>query len=182
MPTDQSLDLAAALANHKLTPYRGRDVVRTSIKITNAGDGLSSAMRIDPVEYDPETTVYVVLECTVAKHAHMPIPDTGTYELEQSFRAGAATIVDADLVRAHIEQQQARIQAAKDNAIGKVNLEGEPGWLSDSTGTPPTEEGDEDDEQVVMRRHHMAGRHADELMDGCPICGEERAAVEAEQS
>ncbi|QOR55382.1 MAG: hypothetical protein SHS37scaffold145_33 [Phage 71_18] len=173
MPTDPALDKAAALADHQLTPYRGKPVVRTSIAITNAGDGLSNAMRIEPKELEPEETVYVVLECTVAKHQHVPIPDTGTYELGQSLKAGAATLVDADLVRPLIEAQKARIQAAKDEAAGQVNLEGNPGWLSD-------EAGDEEPEALVLRRNHMSGNHAQGLMEGCPLCDQEQAAMDAE--
>lgn len=169
MPTaDKALDLAAALRNTKLTPYRGRDVVRTSIAITNAGDGLSNAMKIDPVEYDPEGRVYVVLECTVSKHQHVPIPDTGTMELIQTFKAGTATIVDADLVKEHIAQQEARIQAAKDAATGQANLEGAHGYLGE--GVAPDSEFVEEDDATVYRRNHLAGNHEDEPVEGCPLC------------
>lgn len=168
MARDDLLDKAAALADTSLTPYRGHDVKKTTIKITNAGDGLSSAMKIDPVEFDLGDTVYVVLECEVRKHEHQAIEDTDTMQLVQTLSAQSAVVVDRDLVKKHLDEQKERIQAAKDEAAGRVNLAGEHGWLSDSDGEAP--EGDEDEETLVLRRNHMAGSHEDAAYDGCPLC------------
>src|SRR5688500_16882470 len=45
-------DAAGALApTDHLTPFDGRQVLRTSIAVSNAGDGLSEALRIDPREF-----------------------------------------------------------------------------------------------------------------------------------
>lgn len=173
------LDKAAALADKShLHQFDGRDVLATTIAITNAGDGLSKAMKVDPREFHHDEKVYVVLECDVAKVSFSPLAE-GTQELVRvhTLRAGAATIVDGDLVKAHLDQQAARIQEAKDKAAGVVNLEGEPGWLSDETGTKPDgakpEDDDEDDEAQVLRRNHMAGNHTEGQMVGCPICDEQ---------
>lgn len=178
MADTKALDLAAAHVDKShLHPFDGRDVLATTIAITNAGDGLSKAMKINPTEFHHGDKVYVVLETVVSKVSFSPLAD-GTQELVRvhTLAAGNATIVDADLVKAHLDQQAERIQAAVDEAKGRVNLDGEPGWLADSGGPVA----DEDEEALVLRRNHMAGNHADGLMEGCPVCDEEQALDAAE--
>lgn len=177
MATAQAdLDLAAAHADKpKLKRFEGRDVLGTTVKVTNAGDGLSQAMKVEPREFKHDETVYLVLECKVAKVAYVPLAE-GVKELVRvhTFAAGAATVVDADLVREHIERQHERIQAAIDHAKGVTNLDGTGGPLADSGSAG--DEGaypDEEPAQVVLRRHHMAGRHEDSEgghVLGCPLC------------
>lgn len=172
MTTDRDLDKAGALADPQgLTDYQGWPVVSTTIAITNAGDGLSNSMKIGPVEYPVNETVYVVLECIVAKHTHLPIEDAESMKLVQTLRAGVATVVDGALVREVIEAQRAAIQKAKDDAAGQGNL------LEADDGGPDDEEPD----SQVFRRNHMAGNHAENLVVGCPMCDQEAAAVAAEQ-
>lgn len=127
-------DLAGATADtSKLTPYKGRQVVRTTVSIRNAGDGLSEGMSIDPMELDQGSTVYVVLECKVDDHVHKPLTEApNLLELKQVLRAGAATIVHRDLVEAHIAEQRERIQLARDEAEGKRRLTDDKG---DDPGT-----------------------------------------------
>lgn len=48
-----------------LHQFEGRDVVDTTVAITKAGDGLSAALEIDPVELHHKQIVQVVLECEV---------------------------------------------------------------------------------------------------------------------
>lgn len=154
-------DLATALANDgsKLEGYKGRDVLRTTIAIRNAGDGLSEAMAIDPEELPIGSTVYVVLECEVDKHTHAPIkeaPDCLT--LKQVLKAGTATLVDASLVSQMLDEQADKITRAKEAAAGVSRL-------------PYGEE---------LQRAHEAGDHADGLVEGCPTCDAERDAEESE--
>lgn len=168
---EPSMDKVAALADTSaLKDYEGTPVVRTKIAITNAGDGLSSAMAVAPVQYPPGSKVFVVLECEVAKHTHTPIEDTGTMELTQTFKAGVATVVDKGLVQELIEQQRDAIQKAKDEASGQLRI--------DTDNAPG--EGGEDEDAVAFRRNHMAGNHADGLVEGCPLCDQERDAEAAE--
>lgn len=158
-------DLAGALADtSKLSSYRGRDVIRTKIAVRNAGDGLSEGMKIDPAELEQGSKVYVVLECEVGAHTHKPIEDTDALELVQVLKAGAATLIDGEVVREAIEHQKQKIEVAKERAAGMSSLaEGHD---------------EEDDEVAVLRRQHFAGLHSDELREGCPVCDEERAAEE----
>lgn len=94
----------------KLHRFEGHEVIGSKIAITNAGDGLSKALEADPVELKIGQTVHVVLECVVGKITMQPSKDNPDGLLRvQTLKAGTATLVDADLVAAHLEEQQARI-------------------------------------------------------------------------
>lgn len=101
--------------NHpNLTPYKGRAVVGATVKIRNTGDGLSSAMAVEPVELEVGTRVHVVLECVVEKHLHEP-EEKNVYDrliLVNDLKAGRATIVDGSIVRDHLDEQQRKIEEA----------------------------------------------------------------------
>lgn len=98
-----------------LTPFEGLPVTRTTVKVTNAGDGLSQAMKVDPAELHQGDRVYLVLECEVAKVTHEPVDredPRGPQARVHTLRAGRATLVDADLVRGVLDEQDERIEAA----------------------------------------------------------------------
>jgi hypothetical protein len=159
-----------------LTPYRGREVASTSIRITNAGDGLSQGMAIEPVELEVESTVYVVMECKVAGHKHGPLPKTSMLQLEQTLKAGTATLVDADLVADVLKAQAEKIEGARKAA--ELAKEAESGtrrlYLSD-------------DEVAALQLAHDEGKHEGDLglVEGCPGCDEavaEAAALKAAEA
>lgn len=123
-----------------LKPFEGREVSSTSIRITNAGDGLSEALEIDPLTLRIGERVYVVLECDVSKIRHEPRKAAKGEESDptdlvrvQILRASAATLVDKELVGDAIAAQKDRIQAAKDAAAGqeRLDLEAEEQRLAD---------------------------------------------------
>jgi hypothetical protein len=102
-----------------LGTYKGHDVLGATVSIRNTGHGLEEAMGVDPVELELGERVYVVLECEVEKHRYDPIKDTHGLQLVNMLKAGRATIVDGDLVRKHLDEQQARI----DEAAGQQTLD-----------------------------------------------------------
>lgn len=103
--------------------FEGRDVIGTKIKITGAGDGLSQALAIEPQELTIGETVYVVTECVVDKVTFEPVKDTTTLTRVQALKAGTATLVDKDLVHAHLEAQRVRIEEAK--GINRLDFTGD---------------------------------------------------------
>lgn len=108
-----------------LTPFEGREVLRTSIAITRAGDGLSEALKVEPREFHHGETVYVVLECTVAKVQHVPLDKDdpfGPLTRVHTLAAGTATIVDEELVQAHIAEQAERNLRAREEEAGIARL------------------------------------------------------------
>lgn len=139
-----------------LGEFDGRDVLGTSIQVTNAGDGLSDAMKIDPQVMHIGDRVFVVLECEVAKVRYDPIRDTDALTRVQILRAGTATIVDGKMVSDAIEQQRDKIERAKDQLTGQTRMEHE------------------------LRSAHVMGDHADALAEHCPLCEQEQEAAAAE--
>ena len=174
-------DLANALADtSKLSPYQGKDVLRTSIAIKGAGDGLSEAMGIDPEELAIGSKGVLVLEFVVEAHKHKPIKDTNALSLEQILKAGTATLIDSDVVQAALAAQREKIDKAKADASGQPRLVDTSGVLNPDAIPHAGADADEDTAEEVALRHHAAGQHK-ELTDGCPACDNERAAVAKEQ-
>lgn len=132
-------DLAGALADvSQLGSFDGMPIVRTSIAITNAGDGLSQAMRTEPRLLHQGDTVYVVLEAKVQEVHHVPVDkdDPGGVQVRKhKLKAGTATLVDAELVKAHIADQAERNRLAVEAARGVQRIP----W--DGPGEPPADDG-----------------------------------------
>ena len=114
-----------------LGKYRGKKVVRTTAKLTNAGDGLSPALELSPVIYDPGKLVTIVIRTRVAKHTHIDLED-GTLELQQVFSAGTMAVVDDDLVADVLNEQERREQERRDHERGQAALDG----MDAGTGRP----------------------------------------------
>lgn len=98
-----------------LTPYKGHDVLTATVSIRNTGDGLSEAMKVDPVELDLGSVVHVVLECTVEKHRYDPVDkdnSSGPLQLVNMLKAGRATLIDSAVVRDALDAQEAAIAEA----------------------------------------------------------------------
>ena len=97
-----------------LGTFDGALVLATSIKVTNAGDGLSAALAVDPTLMHLGQKVCVVLECEVADITFSPIPKAaGTVVRVHKLRAGDAAIVAEDLVSDALNEQRRRIEASK---------------------------------------------------------------------
>lgn len=154
-------DLATALASSRvsLAPFDGMDVLRTTIAVTNAGDGLSDALKVDPQEFHLGDEVFVVLRCEVAKVQFVPIKDTDALSRVHVLKAGDATIIEGDLVEDHLRAQAERILRAKEEAAGVSRLQ-----FGDDD--------DEADEAEVLHTHHGQGLHAEAPVTGCPDCDE----------
>jgi hypothetical protein len=102
----------AAKKKPVLGTFDSKDVLSTSIKITNAGDGLSKAMAVDPQLMALHEKVYVVLECEVSRVQFQDIKDVDGVLRIHTLKAGTATVVDADMVADVLEAQVARLEEA----------------------------------------------------------------------
>lgn len=142
-------DLAGALADTSaLGSFDGKQVLKTTIAVTNAGDGLSEALKVEPQLLHLDGIVYVVLACRVDKIRFEPIKDVDGVSRVHVLKAGAATLVDEDLVKEHLTAQAERILQAKEKAAGIERI--------------PF--GDE------LQDAHQKGEHDDGLIAGCPDC------------
>ena len=105
----------------ELGTFDDRDVVSTSVAITNAGDGLSQAMNVEPRIMHHGDKVVVVLETEVSKVSFAPVKDTDVLNRIHTLRAGVATIVDRKLVAKVLDEQARKIEAAK--GVQRLDLE-----------------------------------------------------------
>lgn len=106
-------------SKNSLSPFEGADVLQATIKVTNAGDGLSEALAVDLVPLHQGDTIYVVLETVVSKITYEPIKDVEALKRVHTLKATAGTIVDASLVAEVMAAQKAKILEAQ----GVVELE-----------------------------------------------------------
>lgn len=135
--------------SNALGTFEGRKVIKTTISVRNAGDGLSQAMEVDPQLLHQGDTVYVVMECAVGPVSFDPVKDSDSDCLRKHvLRAGAATIVDADLVKQAVEAQTEKIIASREAAAGIQRVP--------------------DDE--TLRIEHADGFHDASKYIGCPVC------------
>lgn len=118
-------DLASALADTTdLGEYRGHDIIRTSIKLTKAGDGLSKALGIAPHVYEQGDELMVLVKVKVGQHAHKLIPDTECLELVQEFEAQTATIVSGQQYERTLSTAENRQRKAQEEAKGIQRVPG----------------------------------------------------------
>lgn len=96
-----------------LTPYEDRDVTSSSIRLTNAGDGLSQGMSIAPAEYHVGDIVHVVIEAQVTRVAYEPVRDTDVLRRVHTLRAGVGTIVTEQAVSAIIAKAKRDLERAR---------------------------------------------------------------------
>lgn len=121
-----------------LSKFEGREVMNVTAAIRNTGDGLSDAMNVDLVELHHGEKVYVVLECDVEKLRFDPIKDTNALNRVHMMKAVSATIVDEELVREALDEQQRRIDEA--NGVHALPFGGEGG---EGDGEDGEQEGDD---------------------------------------
>ncbi len=109
-----------------LAPFELVPVLKVSVAVTNAGDGLSAALAVDPTPLPLGATVHVVLECTVQQVKFVPAvdkdhPEDGLARVHV-LRAGRATIVSGEDVQAALDAQADRILRAREEAEGVQRL------------------------------------------------------------
>jgi hypothetical protein len=96
-----------------LSQFEGRDVLQSTIKVTNAGDGLSEALSIEPTEMHLGAKVYLLIEAEVSKVNYEELKDTGTLRRVHTLRAGTATMVDSEFALGILDTQREAIERAK---------------------------------------------------------------------
>lgn len=130
----------------ELGTFEGADVSRAAIQITNAGDGLSEAVKVEPIVIHRGDTGYLVLEWECVEVRFTPADKEnphGDAVRVQKLKAGTATFVDAALVGELIAEQREKNLKAKEDAAGIQRLEFEDGddpeeeTEPEATGLPP---------------------------------------------
>jgi hypothetical protein len=139
----------------RLSPFEGRPVLAVGIEIPGAGGGLRDALTVDPQEFHYDDTVFAVIEGKVGKLRFDPINGADGVRRVHVLDVERATIVDADDVETMLEEHEKRVMEAK--GIARLPY------------------GDD------LQDAHQRGEHSDGLVEGCPDCDAEVAAVEAER-
>lgn len=93
--------------------FEGHEILSTSVKVTNAGDGLSQALAVDPQLLHHGDRGAIIIEYEVAKVGYDPIKDTDGLARVHTLKAIRGTLVDLDVVRERLDEQQRRIEEAE---------------------------------------------------------------------
>ena len=94
------------------------EVAQCAIRITNAGDGLSEALRLNDADYHLDDTVYIVLRGTVAKIAYERIKDTDEVRQVFTVKATLGTPVDEGSARTILDKLRRDIEDA--NGVQRI--------------------------------------------------------------
>lgn len=151
-----------------LQPFDGTPVVRATIQITKAGDGLSDALKVEPREFHLDDEVYVVLRTRCSRVLFKPMDkdDASMLVRIHTLEAGDATIVDAGLVEQVVAETAQRVAEMRDAERRAKEAEAGIQRLSFS------------DDENTLAQAHAQGEHHEGMVDGCPVC----AAMEAGDS
>lgn len=142
----------------ELREFQGRMITKTTIAVRKAGDGLSAAQKVEPVDLKQGDKVYVVLETTVGRVSYKPIEDRFEEECFDLV-CDAATIIDESAVHDALALTKERIRLEEERAAGVQRL-------------PTTD---------ALHGDHYLGLHKGGLVEGCPDCAEEIDAIDQEQ-
>lgn len=125
----KDIDLIAAMADAHLTPFEGKDVVRATMALVGAGDGLSKSMAVDPMEIPEGAEVTIVIRGVVDEIAYKKIGKDTPNLLGRKHKiiAGTAMFIDNDVVSKALDEQDAKIRVAKEKAHGIESLKAEDG-------------------------------------------------------
>jgi len=98
-----------------LSRFEGRDVLAATIRVTNAGDGLSAALSVAPQEFTLHEKVYVVLETEVSRVSYEDMKDGGASQRVHVLKTSTASIADGQVVAALLDETR-RLLALKREA------------------------------------------------------------------
>lgn len=145
-----------------LGEYQGRPIVGFGIIVRNAGDGLSQAMAVEPMDIQVGDEVYLLVEakCVDVHHpAEDPkYPEIGGVRKIPVLRAGTATFIDGEQAAGAIERQREANREYADRQSGQVTISA-----------------------AILRAEHDDGQHK-KRREGCEQCDEEARLEEAEKA
>ena len=128
-----------------LPKFEKRPVVRAAVKITNAGDGLSEAMRLAPESLALGDEVWFVIKGEVSRVAHENAPkDDHNLVRVHTVKASDVALVAKDAVQDILLAEQDRIARLREEEEGVQRLIEDPLNLD---GRPEDEEEKDAEEQ-----------------------------------
>jgi hypothetical protein len=115
----------AVINNLGLGDLDGEAFTHTTIKLTNAGDGLSDSMRVEPCWLKTGDEVFVIVKAHVSQVTGKPwVGKGGETGLERivTLKAEAAGLAAEDLVGPVIAEMQVRLRELRDAEAGQGSL------------------------------------------------------------
>ena len=101
------------MTSPELGDFEGKPVLVTSVAVTNAGDGLSAALGVDPQILHQGDRGAILLEFEVSKVRFEPVKDTNGLNRVHILKASTGTLLDLDEVRDKLDAQRRRIEEAE---------------------------------------------------------------------
>jgi co-chaperonin GroES (HSP10) len=106
-----------------LKSFEDRDVVQSAAKVVNAGDGLSDAMTLEPVEYNVGDRVHLVLETVCTGVSYVPVKDTDVLKRVHTFKTQLGTVVPEKAVSKILNAHRLAVDEARGR--GQLPFEGD---------------------------------------------------------
>lgn len=116
-----------------LPGFEGATVTTAAVKITNAGDGLSEALEVEPKALHLGDEVSYVIRGTVAQVAHKTI--NGKVTRVQTVKATEVAELPENIAEGLIEQAAERISKLRDEKSGQTRIEDGPTHQVATDGT-----------------------------------------------
>lgn len=135
--------MSAARAKKDPDPhtFEGRQVVAAAVRVTNAGDGLSEAMRLDPQDLQHGEEIWLVVKGHVSKVAYEQIPKSEGTLLQRvhTVKAAECVMVAPDEVEELLKREKDRVLKLREaeQGVSRLPLDDDPlGILPDATVAP----------------------------------------------
>lgn len=114
-------------ATAALPDFEGQEVRQASVRITNAGDGLSEALKVAPIALHHGQEVHYVLRGRVADVNHRQKDEDDPLVRVHTVKATAITPIAPELAEKLLGEAAAELRKAKAEAEGHLQLpDGEP--------------------------------------------------------
>lgn len=107
-----------------LPDFEGTEVTRAAVKITNAGDGLSDALSVQPKALHLDDEIFYVLRGTCTKVGHEPDKHDALVRVHV-VKASEITEIDGDLAQKLLAESAEEVQRRKDELSGQLSLQAE---------------------------------------------------------
>lgn len=106
-----------------LPEFEQQSVNNATVRITNAGDGLSDALKVDPKALHLGQEVFYILSGDVTQINHVEKDDVLTRV--HTVKASAITEVDGDLASKLLTEAAEELQRRRDEISGQLSLQAE---------------------------------------------------------
>ncbi len=97
----------------KIPKFEGRNVAKTSVAVTKAGDGLSAPLTVAPDVIKVGEKRFLLLEVECARVNHQEIKDSSELDRVHTLKTVAGTLVDEDLALPLLNAQAEKIAEAR---------------------------------------------------------------------